>query len=92
LAEQGHVKAQAKLLTMYSDGDGAPQDYDQAVIWGRKAAEQGQTNAQVILGTMYYDDTGVSQDYITAHKLLNLADQGNSVAVKERAKASKKMT
>ena len=41
LAEQGDVQAQFFLGTMYDDGKGVVQDYQQAVKWFTQAAEQG---------------------------------------------------
>ena len=40
-------------VTCTTRGDGAPQDYKEAVKWYRLAAEQGDANAQYNLGVMY---------------------------------------
>ena len=40
-AEQGDALAQYNLGFMYSNGEGVPQDYAEAVKWYRMAAEQG---------------------------------------------------
>jgi len=50
LAEQGFVKAQSNLATMYNYGEGITRDYKVAVEWYRKAAEQGNAEAQSQLG------------------------------------------
>ena len=68
LAEQGDAKAQASLGIIYAYGEGAPQDYAEAVKWYLKAAEQGHAEAQFTLGLMYRDGRGVSQDYAEAVK------------------------
>lgn len=39
LAEQGHIFGQYILGSMYSKGQGVPQDYTEAIKWYRKAAE-----------------------------------------------------
>ena len=47
---------------MYNNGQGVPQDYQEAARWYRKAAEQGNANAQYNLGIMYYNGRGVPED------------------------------
>ena len=39
-ADAGDAEAQSTLGRMYADGDGAPQDYTEAVTWLRRAAAQ----------------------------------------------------
>ena len=75
--EQGHVRAQAQLGSMYANGMGVSQDDSQAVFWYRKAAEQGDAKAQALLGRMYNSGEGVPQDY--SHAVFwyrNAAEQG----------------
>ena len=62
-AEQGDATAQYNLGVMYAEGQGVPQDYQQAVNWFRKAAEQGYASAQYNLGFSYATGEGVPQDY-----------------------------
>src|SRR5215831_17224848 len=45
LAEQGYTSAQSMLGTMYENGEGVPQDPDEAVKWYRKAATRGDGEA-----------------------------------------------
>ena len=45
-AEQGDAGAQNNLGNRYSNGEGVPQDYQEAVRWYRLAAEQGHAKAQ----------------------------------------------
>ena len=73
LAEQGIALAQVLLGVMYENGEGVPQDYQEAVKWYRLSAEQGYSCAQVNLGVMYDQGLGVPQDYILAHMWLNIA-------------------
>ena len=72
-AEQGDASAQNTLGVMYYNGDGVPQDYQEAMKWYRLAAEQGHAGAQFNLGVGYYNGDGVPQDYIQSHKWINLA-------------------
>ena len=46
LAEQGNAAAQFNLGQMYFEGEGVPQDDDEALKWYRLAAEQGIAAAQ----------------------------------------------
>ena len=96
-AEQGHASAQNNLGTRYSNGEGVPQDYQEAVKWYRKAAEQGHASAQFNLGVIYDNGEGVPQDYVQAHKWVNLAASRTTGEVAEnsrilRDKLAEKMT
>ncbi len=57
-ADQGHAEAQTHLGTMYSKGQGVPQDFAETARWYRKAADQGWARAQVLLGLMYTEGGG----------------------------------
>ena len=72
-AEQGDAGAQHDLGVMYANGQGVPQDYQEAVKWSRRAAEQGEDYAQFVLGGMYFLGQGVRKNDVQAHKWLNLA-------------------
>ena len=65
--------AQNNLGLMYYNGQGLPQDYDEAAKWYRLAAEQGNATAQSNLGSMYYSGEGVPQDYVQAYMWVSLA-------------------
>ena len=81
LAEQGDVKAQLILGSMYDIGLGVPQDYKEAVKWYLLAAQQGDAKAQSKLGSMYDIGLGVPQDYLEAVKWWQLAaEQGDAFA------------
>ncbi len=81
LAEQGHVKAQYNLGTMYQNGFGVIQNYAEAVKWYRKAAEQDFALAQLNLGLMYANGQGVKQNYTEAVKwYYKAAEQGDADA------------
>ena len=71
-AEQGDANAQYNLGLTYYNGEGVPQNYQEAVKWYCLAAEQGNADAQFGLG-MHAFDKAVPQDYVQAHKWINLA-------------------
>ena len=80
-AEAGHIFAQTNLGVMYVNGNGVPQDYEQAVKWFTKAAEQGDAFSQANLGVMYVNGNGVAQDYKLAAKWYKkAAEQGHAQA------------
>lgn len=49
LAEQGNADAQFLLGNAYYNGNGVPQDYNQAISWWQKSAAQGNASAQKAL-------------------------------------------
>ena len=61
-AEQGEASAQFNLGSRYNNGEGVPQDYQEAMKWFRLAAEQGDADAQFNLGFRYGNGEGVLQD------------------------------
>jgi TPR repeat protein len=75
LAEQGVARAQVSVGQVY-DFSLTPPEYNNAVIWYRKAAEQGDPQGQSNLGLEYMLGLGVPQDYVLAHKWLNLGAAG----------------
>jgi TPR repeat protein len=81
----------------HEKGQGAPQDYQEAVKWYRLAAAQGHQFAQISLGVMYTSGTGVRQDFVRAHAWFTLAaaasggDSGDT-ATKNRDRIASKMT
>ena len=80
-AEQGSVIAQFNLGSMYSNGQGVPQDYTEALKWFSIAAEQGSAPAQFNLGFMYHNGQVVPQDYAEALKWFSkAAKQGSAKA------------
>ena len=80
-AEQGDVRAQSELASMYFYGRGVPQDYAEAARWSRKAADRGYAIAQDAVGVLYYEGKGVPQDYAEAVRWYRkAADQGYAKA------------
>lgn len=81
LAEQGVSSEQHNLGTMYIEGCGVEQNYEQAAYWYRKAAEQGNADGQCGLGLMYNEGCGVKQNYEQAvYWYRKAAEQGNADA------------
>ena len=77
LAEQGDVEAQNELGVCYDNGDGVPQNYDEAKKWFGKAAAQGYAVAQRNLGICY----GREEKYEEAVKWYKkAAEQSESIA------------
>ena len=92
-AKSGDAAAQFYLGVRYTDGQGVPQDYAEAVKWFRKAADQGLGQAQVNLGVMYAVGRGVPQDDVIAYKWLNIgAAQGHENAKKVKSIIAERMT
>jgi TPR repeat protein len=80
-AESGKAVDQFTLGNLYHDGHGAPQDYEEAAKWYRKAADQGYPPAQFNLGVMYAKGQGVPKDYMEAVKWYRkAADKGDAQA------------
>src|SRR5260370_1195571 len=80
-ARQGEAGAQTSLGAIYARGQGAPQDFVEAITWFRKAAEKGDASAQVSLGVCYANGQGVAQDYAEAVEWFRkAAEQGAAQA------------
>lgn len=82
-AERGDAGAQYALGTLYKNGEGVEQNYQEALKWYKKSAEQGNVDSQVILGALHYVGQGVAQDKIMAYEWWSkAASQGNEAAQK----------
>ena len=95
-AEQGDASAQYNLGAMYENGEGVPQDDQEALKWYRKAAEHRHAAAQNNLGISYEYGMGVPRDYVQAHKWYNLAASRTTDEAKDyrlhRDELAKEMT
>lgn len=81
LARAGNADAQHLLGLMYYMGRGVERDYQQALIWHRKAALQGKADAQYVVGAMYYTGNSVPQDQKQAVAWFRkAAEQGHAEA------------
>ena len=61
-AAHGNPEAQRVVGICYSTGDGAAQNYAEALKWYRKAAKQGDAGAECLLGLAYANGLGVEKD------------------------------
>ena len=73
LAQKGEATAQYNLGKMYENGQGLPQDYEEAAGWYWLAAKQGYADAQINLGIMYALGQGVREDLVTAFMWARIA-------------------
>jgi hypothetical protein len=65
---------------MYSQGQGVPQDNNEAAKWNLLAAKQGLAHAQASACLMYSSGMGVKKDFLKAIKWCRLAaKQGKSL-------------
>lgn len=81
-ANAGDASSQIILGTIYYSGlGGAKQNYQEAMIWYKKAADQGDDGAENMLGYMYYYGNGVKPDYQQSFDwYTKSASQGNANA------------
>lgn len=85
-AEQGDAKAESQLAYMYSQGQGVPRDYDEALRWYHKSADLGYAGGEDGLGHVYLYGRGVLQDYAEALRWYRkAADQGDAKGQNELA-------
>lgn len=76
-AEQGHIKAQALLASLYVVGKGIEKNYEEALKWATLAAEKGNVIGQYYLGYIYME----KKDNQSALKwLLLAATKGHTTA------------
>ena len=81
VAEAGDSFAQNKLASMYYNGDGVEQNYDEAFKWATKAIHNNSADSFFNLAFLYYMGHGVEQNYTEAAKLFEIAaDKGNAGA------------
>ena len=78
---------------MYNNGEGAPQDYKEAIRLYTLAAKQGNARAQYNRGVMAANGWGVLADYIIAHMWYNIASSnGYEKGAENREDLRKRMT
>ncbi|MBI2424157.1 MAG: sel1 repeat family protein [Candidatus Hydrogenedentes bacterium] len=70
---QGGAYGQFMVATMYTRGEGVPQNYELATDWAIQSAEQGFAPAQALMGLCFSNGWGVPQDKSTAYLWLALA-------------------
>lgn len=67
IALQGNPAAQYSLGMKYASGDGAVQDYHEALSWFLKAADAGNVRAAAKIATCFWAGRGAPQDYSKAY-------------------------
>jgi putative methionine-R-sulfoxide reductase with GAF domain len=67
IALQGNPAAQYSLGMKYASGDGAVQDYHEALGWFLKAADAGNIRAAAKIATCFWAGKGAPQDYSKAY-------------------------
>lgn len=83
-AEQGHVKAQSTMATLYLIGTNLfEKDERIAFEWMYRAAYQGDKFSRRFLGQMYFDGTGTTQNIIEGFAWIYLAAMQNEPNAKE---------
>lgn len=85
-ADQGYAPAEAWIGTAYGFGQYHPQksngdpffleDLAKGLAWTKKAAAQKHPGACYDLGVYLFEGEGVTHDYAEAHRLLDIATQG----------------
>ncbi|MBX9670198.1 MAG: protein kinase [Candidatus Obscuribacterales bacterium] len=76
LAEAGDTEAQYKIALLLEEGGDVQVDFDEAVMWYRRAASKGHAGAQWRLSLCYQTGLGVEPDETKAVHLLQLAADG----------------
>ena len=80
-AEAGDTAAMSNLGTLYYQGNGVVQDYQQALKWFLEAERGGNTDVQYILGYMYEMGFGTDKDLSQANAWYQkAADNGDTDA------------
>lgn len=74
-AQNGDANSQFALGEAYARGKGSigDPDYQEAMLWWRRAAENGIAEAQFNLGLMYSTAQGIPRDLMQAHKWMSIA-------------------
>lgn len=81
-AKAGDADSELRVGSIYTNGQGVPQDNRRAMYWFRKAAENGNVESMMILSRAYeYGMYGVSQeDSQAAIWYTKAAERGNPIA------------
>jgi hypothetical protein len=84
-AEQGHAHAQQKIASMYSFGQGLPNNQDESMKWYKLAAAQGSASEQTSMAYFFHYGLGNREpDLAEAAKWYRMAaNQGDASAQKE---------
>jgi TPR repeat protein len=75
LADAGDAEAAFKVGLTYDLGQGAPQDFVEAMDWYKRAAAQGHATAMFNVGVLYDAGRGVAEDHAEAARWYRRAAQ-----------------
>lgn len=75
LAQTGHAKAQFGMATLYHEGSGVAQSFEESARWFRASAENGFAPAQFNLGNSYKHGRGIERDESQANHWWRLAGE-----------------
>ena len=75
-AQNNNADAQRCFGSLYRDGIGVKQDYQEAMNWFRKAAALGDSDAMFTIGGLYYEGNGVKKNYQEAMNWFRKAADG----------------
>jgi TPR repeat protein len=84
LAQQGHVKSQARLGALYLAGVGIEKNQTKGLKWLRLAAKKGNAKAEENIGTAYHMGLGVAPNLKEAIKWYERSIVNGNKAVKEK--------
>ncbi|MEH6631265.1 MAG: tetratricopeptide repeat protein [Halopseudomonas aestusnigri] len=82
-AQEGYPHAQFIIGFFYESGLGAPQNYQEAYKWYKKAAYRGDPEGQYFLGRSYYTGKGVQQNYEEAYKWIAISKENGKKNIQE---------
>jgi TPR repeat protein len=91
-AASGDIDAQSILGQMYLQGEGVPQNYEEAFRLLKNAAEHGNSDAQGFVAVLYLQGDGVSRDVVEAYKWVLLASVASDSAREVRDALASKLT
>jgi len=75
-ADRGETQGAYYVGLLYEEGQGVPQDFQQARLWYGKAADQGDVDAAFALGRLYSRGLGVPQNRPLAYQWYARAAKG----------------
>jgi len=82
-AEAGDAQAQVDMGYALAYGKGVEQNYEQSVLWSKKAADQGNANGLYNLGCGYRNGQGVPKDLVKAAEMTRAAAEKGFVIAKD---------
>jgi hypothetical protein len=77
-ADAGNDQSQVALATMYDQGVGVEQSFENAFYWASKSAVQGNTLAQIMVRQMHFTGQGVKLNKVDGLAWVMLAFQSGA--------------